>query len=93
MNEAEISRLSLEALPLVAAAFSPVITAATKRVTEKAGGRIPDPLKPALNVLFGVIIAALTGGTGAEGVVGAVAGNKVRDATVGLRGVSRPPRV
>lgn len=66
-------------LPVVAAAFAPVITAIVKKAVGQVGGEIPNALKPVINALIGAVVAGLTGGSAAEGLAAAQVGKSVRD--------------
>ncbi len=66
-------------LPVVAAAFSPLITAAVKKALSLIGGQVPATILPVVNAVIGAVVAGVTGGDPTQGVVGAQVGKSVRD--------------
>lgn len=64
-------------LPVVVSTFAPVLVAAAKLAI---GDKLPASVKPMLNALFGAMIAGAFGGDPTAGVVGALVGNRVREA-------------
>jgi hypothetical protein len=73
-----------ELLPYVAGAAGVVVTAALKRGGSELNAKIPNAAKPVITQLAGIFLASLVGGSPVEGLVCAVAANKVRDAAKGL---------
>lgn len=61
------------------AAFAPVLTAAVKSGVDKAGGKVPNALKPVINAAAGAVLAGVLGADPTVGVFGAQLGKSVRD--------------
>jgi hypothetical protein len=64
-------------LPVIATTLAPVLVAGAKVAI---GDKLPASLKPVLNALFGALIAGAFGVDPTVGVVGAMVGNRVREA-------------
>lgn len=77
----DVTKMLMDALgailPVAVAALAPVLTAAAKVAI---GDKLPASLKPVINALFGALLAGVAGGDAATGVVGAMVGNRVREA-------------
>jgi hypothetical protein len=64
-------------LPILLSALAPVITAGVKQAV---GDKLPSSVKPVINALAGAALAGVSGGDPTTGVVGAMVGNRVREA-------------
>lgn len=80
MDPATIAMLISQLLPFVLSTLAPLITALVERLTKATGNKLPDPTKPVINVGAGAGLATLVGGNPLAGVVGAMVGNRVREA-------------
>lgn len=63
--------------PILLSTFAPAITAGVKQAV---GDKLPASVKPVINALAGAALAGVVGGDPTAGVVGAMVGNRVREA-------------
>lgn len=71
--------------PLVFSALAPFFTMLTEKIGLSTGAPLPNAAKPVVNAAAGVGLATLVGGNPVVGVVGAMLGNRIREA------MNRPP--
>jgi len=73
----DIGSMLLAVVPVIVAALAPIITATVKALV---GDSLPASAKPVINAVAGAVLAGLSGGDPVTGVVGAMLGNRVREA-------------
>jgi hypothetical protein len=66
--------------PLLVSMLAPILTSLAESLTAYAGQTLPNPAKPVINGAAGVGLATMVGGNPVVGVVGAMLGNRVREA-------------